>query len=81
MITGMPAALASPSTVSQPVSTSGENAITSTLYAMKERIALIWFSGSCMASSNMILMPASLAALMIEWLFCVRQVLSSPSWE
>ena len=48
-ITGMPAALASRSTVSQPVSTTGEKAITSTFCAMKERSALIWFSCFCCA--------------------------------
>ena len=51
-ITGIFAALASCSTVSQPDSTTGENAMTSTFCAMKERIALIWFSCFCCASEN-----------------------------
>ena len=59
------AALASRSTVSQPVSTTGENAMTSTRCAMKERSALIWFSCFCCASEKRSVMPASGAALWI----------------
>jgi hypothetical protein len=40
------------STVSQPVATTGENAMTSTFWAMKLRSALIWFSCFCWASAN-----------------------------
>ena len=57
------AALASRSTVSQPVSTTGENAMTSTRCAMNERSALIWFSCFCCASEKRSVMPASGAAL------------------
>ena len=46
-MTGILASLASRSTVSQPVSTTGEKAMTSTFCGMKERIALIWFSCFC----------------------------------
>ena len=46
-MTGILAALASRSTGSQPVSTTGENAMTSTFCAMNDRIALIWFSCFC----------------------------------
>ena len=60
-MTGIFAALASRSTVPQPDSTTGEKAITSTFCAMKERIALIWFSCFCCASENFSSMPASLA--------------------
>ena len=54
----MLAAFASRSTVSQPVSTTGENAMTSTRCAMNERSALIWFSCFCCASENFRRMPA-----------------------
>ena len=57
------AALASCSTVSQPVSTTGEKAMTSTCWAMKERMALIWFSCFCCASENFSVMPASVGGL------------------
>jgi hypothetical protein len=40
------------STVSQPVSTTGENAITSTFCAMRTAEALIWFSCFCCASEK-----------------------------
>src|SRR5437763_13657429 len=80
-ITGIFAFLASRSTVSQPVSTTGENAITSTRWAMNERIALTWFSWRCWASANLRLTPACLAAALIEAVFAVRHSLSAPTCE
>jgi|GEM_PF-4284456 len=79
-ITGIPAALASRSTVSHPLSTTGENAITSTRCAMNERIALIWFSCFCCASENFSSMPASLAADLIDSVLAVRHSDSAPIW-
>ncbi len=71
-MTGILAVLASRSTVSQPLSTTGENAITSTFCAMKERIALIWFSCFCCASENLRSMPCCLAADLIDSVLAVR---------
>ena len=79
-ITGILAALASRSTVPQPDSTTGEKAITSTFCAMKERIALIWFSCFCCASENFSSMPASLADDLIDSVLAVRHSLSAPIW-
>ncbi len=79
-MTGIFAALASRSTVSQPVSTTGEKAMTSTRCAMKERSALIWFSCFCWASEKRSVMPASWAALWIDVVFAVRHSLSAPIW-
>ena len=79
-ITGIFAALASRSTVPQPDSTTGENAITSTFCAMKARIALIWFSCFCCASENFSSMPASLADDLIDSVLAVRHSLSAPTW-
>jgi hypothetical protein len=64
----------------EAVSTTGEKAITSTFCAMKERIALIWFSCFCCASANFSLMPASLAADLIDSVLAVRHSLSAPIW-
>src|SRR5450830_1840189 len=75
------AALASRSTVSQPDSTTGENAIRSTFWAMKERIALTWFSCFCCASANFRLTPAFFAASLIETVLAVRHSLSAPTCE
>src|SRR5471030_1779212 len=80
-ITGILACLYSISTGSQPDSTTGENAITSTFCAIYERIALIWFSCFCWASENFRLMPASLAALLTETVLAVRHALSAPTCE
>ena len=79
-ITGIFARLASCSTVSQPVSTTGEKAMTSTRCAMNERIALIWFSCFCCASENFRSMPAAAAASWIDLVLAVRQPLSAPTW-
>jgi hypothetical protein len=79
-ITGILAALASRSTVSKPLSTTGEKAITSTFCAMNERMALIWFSCFCCASANFSSMPASLAAALIDSVLAVRHSLSAPIW-
>src|SRR5471030_1382043 len=80
-MTGILAALASRSTVSQPDSTTGENAIRSTRWAMKERIALTWFSCFCWASANLRVMPSFLAASLIDTVFAVRHSLSAPTCE
>jgi len=77
--TGILAALASRSTVSQPDSTTGKKAITSTFCAMYERIALIWFSCFCCASENLSSMPASLAEALIDSVLAVRHSLSAPT--
>src|SRR5690606_17583935 len=78
--TGMPAALASRSTVSQPVSTTGEKAITSTPWAMNERNALIWFSCFCCASENLRLNSGATSASFTERVLAVRHSLSAPTW-
>src|SRR5690606_10611005 len=80
-MTGMFASLASLSTVSQPDSTTGEKAMTSTFCWMYDRIALIWFSCFCWASENRRVMPASLAASSMDLVFAVRQPLSAPTCE
>ena len=72
--------MASRSTGSKPLSTTGEKAITSTFCAMKERIALIWFSCFCWASANFSSMPASLAACLMDSVLAVRHSLSAPIW-
>ncbi len=54
--------------------------MTSTRCAMKERSALIWFSCFCWASENFSRMPASAAALRIEFVLAVRHSLSAPIW-
>src|SRR3954470_357595 len=74
------AAFGSRSAVSQPVSTTGENAMTSTRWAMKPRSALIWFSCFCCASEKRRSMPASFAALWMDSVLAVRHSLSAPIW-
>src|SRR5690349_372941 len=76
----MCAFLASFSTVSQPDSTTGEKAITSTFCWMKVRIALIWFSCFCCASENLSWIPAFFAASWTDLVLAVRQPLSAPTW-
>jgi hypothetical protein len=78
--TGILAALASFSTVSQPVVTTGAKAMTSTFCAMKLRMALIWFSCFCCASLNFRLMPALAAASLMLAVLAVRHSLSAPTW-
>ena len=77
--TGIPAFFASCNTGSNPVSTTGENAITSTPSAMNERIALIWFSSFCWASEKRRSMPRLAASALIESVLAVRQPLSAPT--
>src|SRR5581483_9469288 len=60
-ITGIFAWLASFSTASQPEDTTGARKMASTPCAMKERIALIWFSCFCCASAIFRLTPRLLA--------------------
>ena len=43
-------------------------------------MALIWFSCFCCASENLSVMPASLAALLIDSVLAVRHSLSAPTW-
>src|SRR5690606_25800072 len=78
--TGMPAALASRSTVSQPDSTTGEKAITSTFCAMKERSALIWFSCFCWASEKRSRNSGATSASLTDRVLAVRHSLSAPTW-
>ena len=68
------------STVSQPVATTGENAITSTFCAMKLRSALIWFSCFCWASAKRRSMLLVMAAALMDSVFAVRHSLSAPIW-
>src|SRR5882762_10345849 len=77
----MPAFLISRSTGSQPVSTTGEKAITSTPCAMNERNALIWFSCFCWASANLSSMPRLAASDLMDSVLAVRQPLSAPNCE
>src|SRR5215471_4117543 len=77
----MPARFASLSTASQPLATTGENAITFTCCWMYDRIAAIWFSCFCCASENLRLIPAAFADDWIDFVFAVRQPLSEPTCE
>src|SRR5690242_3548042 len=77
----MLAFLASSSTASQPVRTTGLNAITLTCCWMNERIAEIWFSCFPLASENFRLMPAAGADSWMFFVLAVRQPLSAPTWE
>ncbi len=77
---GMPASLASWKTSSQPVSVNGATPITSTLWAINERMALIWFSCFCCASENLSSTPNASAASLTEAVFAERHSLSAPSW-
>ncbi len=65
----MPAFWASSSTASQPVRTTGLNAMTSTPCWTKERMAEIWFSCSPLASENFRSTPAALAASWMDLVF------------
>ena len=80
-MTGIFAALASRSTGSQPVSTTGARMITSTFCAMKARMALIWFSCFCWASENFSSMPRLAASPLIDSVSAVRHALSAPICE
>jgi hypothetical protein len=46
--------------------------MTSTFWAMKARIALIWFSCFCCASENFSSWPAAAAAAVTDSVFAVR---------
>src|ERR1700684_1034750 len=78
-ITGIFAALASSRIGSQPDSTTGENAITSTFCAIYERIALIWFSCFCWASENLRVIFVAAAVDLIDSVLAVRHALSAPT--
>ena len=75
------ACFASFSTLSHPVSTIGENTITSTWYAIKERIASICFSCFWLAFSIIRPNPYCFAAASTLFVLAIRQELSAPSWE
>ena len=80
-MTGIPARFASLRTASQPLSTTGENAITFTCCWMYDRIAAIWFSCFCWASENLRVIPAAFAEDWTDFVFAVRQPLSEPTCE
>ena len=77
----MPAFLASRRTASQPVRTTGLNAITLTRCCTNERIAEICFSCSPLASENLRSTSAALAASLMDVVLAVRHPLSAPTWE
>src|ERR1700751_2901862 len=79
-MTGIPAFLASCKTGSNPVSTTGENGITSTPCAIKDRIALIWFSSFWWASEKRRSIPLFWASDLMDSVLAVRQPLSAPTW-
>lgn len=58
----------------------GQKEITSTSDAMKERMALIWFSCFCCASENWRVTPAASAAALMLSVLAVRHSLSEPTW-
>src|SRR5262245_55708992 len=77
---GIPACLASLNTGVQPVLTIGATMMTSTFWAMKLRIALIWLSCFCWASENLRSIPRLAASDLIESVLAVRQPDSAPVW-
>src|SRR5690606_38491560 len=81
MTTGMFARFASSSTGCQPVSTTGATMIASTPWAMKLRMARIWFSCFCCASENLRSMPRRAASALTDSEKLVRQPLSEPTCE
>src|SRR5688572_7881514 len=76
----MLAARASASTSSQPLCTTGANAITSTLSAMNWRSARSWFAWLSCATSNRNMMLLVAAADLMDSEFARRQSFASPSW-
>src|SRR3954451_12848564 len=79
--TGILAALASLSTASQPVTTTGEKPMTSTFCLMKARIAAIWFSFFSCRGENFGLTPPAFAASWRDLVLSPPQPLSAPTWE
>ncbi len=79
--TGICASLASFSTESQPVETTGARKMASTPWAMKDRIALIWFSCFCWASAILKLMLRFLASDLETEVSAARQPDSEPICE
>src|SRR3954468_2917117 len=79
--TGILASLASFSTESQPVETTGARKMASTFCAMKERIALIWFSCFCCASAILRLTLRLLASCLETEVSAARQPDSDPICE
>jgi len=55
--------------------------MTSTFWAMKERMALIWFSCFCCASENLRVMSSLAADSLMDLVFAVRHSLSAPICE
>ena len=79
-ITGIPADRISRNTNSQPVSTTGEKAITSTRWVTKERNVATCFSWLWRASSRRSSMPASRAALRMDSVLAAFQLASATIW-
>ena len=79
--TGISASLASLSTSSQPVATTGATRMASTPWAMKPRMALIWFSCFCCASANLRSTPRSSACWRVTDVSAARQPDSEPICE
>lgn len=79
--TGIFASLASFSTESQPVATTGAMKIASTPWATKERTALIWFSCFCWASEIFRSMPRLSASALAVLVSAARQPNSEPICE
>ncbi len=79
--TGILASLASFSTESHPVETTGARKIASTFCAMKERIALIWLSCFCCASAILRLTWRLLASCLETEVSAARQPDSDPICE
>ena len=76
----MPAAFASCSTASQPVSTTGEKAIRSTPWVMKVLIEEICLAWSPSAEVNCRSTPYCSAEALMESVLALRQPLSEPTW-
>ncbi len=78
-MTGMPASFACCSTLSHPVSTSGEKAMTSTFCRTNEAMASISLCWLPLALTKRSSTPISFAALWMETVLSVRQPLSLPT--
>src|SRR5206468_3980036 len=79
--TGILASLASFNTASQPLDTTGARKMASTPCAMKERIALIWFSCFCWASAILSVTLRLAASVFETEVSAARQPDSDPIWE
>src|SRR6185503_4531290 len=79
--TGILASLASFNTASQPLDTTGARKMASTPCAIKERIALIWFSCFCCASAILSVTLRLAASVFETEVSAARQPDSDPIWE